>query len=132
MHPTLFSNTHRSGLESPVLPAAPSPDPLDATAFSHLDSSDVGIRQLWNPNLRSIILGLRYVAKPLSTFSMVGETIQGVMSWWTFRHSGHTDTLSKPLAQEISRSMYTIRPLVGVIVPQGRQTHQMQRKFNLG
>ena len=70
MHQVLFSSTHRSGLEFPVLPAVPSTDPLDASAFSHLESPPhppcyVGIRQLWSLKLSSIIYGLRYVAKRL-------------------------------------------------------------------
>ena len=53
------------------------------------------------------------------------------MPWWKVRHSGCTDKLLNPLAQERSRSTYIISPLVGVTVPQGRHAHQMQRKFNL-
>ena len=49
MHQALFSNTHQSGLESPVLPAVPSPDPLDATAFSHFDSSACGNQATLEP-----------------------------------------------------------------------------------
>ena len=65
MHQALFSNTHRSGLQFPILPAVP---PL--TLWMQLPSvfltvPPVGIRQLWSLNLSSITHGLRYVAKRL-------------------------------------------------------------------
>lgn len=64
MHQVLFSNTHRSGLEFPVLPAVPSPDPLDASAFSHLESSPCGNQAALEPE-PYFCHGVRYVAKPL-------------------------------------------------------------------
>ena len=47
MPQALFSNTHQSGLQFAILPAVPSPDPLDATAFSHLDSPPPTPTPMW-------------------------------------------------------------------------------------
>ena len=65
MHQVLFSSTHQSGLESPPFLLWPPLTLRMQVPSVILSPPHVGIRQLWSLKLRSIIHGLRYVAKRL-------------------------------------------------------------------